>query len=79
MQEETELQCPHCSSKILKASDNDVKMRVKLIRWDKGGMFAVCKSCTGDVRVDEDILKSIRSRFVYEVDATKKMLPNKDN
>ncbi len=63
-----DLECPNCDAKIAKASDNEVKMRVKLVKWDKGGMFAVCKSCTTDVRVDEDFFKGIRKRFVYEIE-----------
>ncbi len=67
MSENYDLRCPHCSTSIVKSSDKDVKMRVKLVRWDENGMFAVCKSCTKDVQMDEDFFKSIRKRFVYEV------------
>jgi uncharacterized protein with PIN domain len=68
MHEKYDLHCPHCNSSIVKASDKEIKMRVKLIKWDRGGMFAVCKSCTVDVAVDEEFFKSIRKRFVYEIE-----------
>ena len=68
MHEKYDLRCPHCDSSIVKSSDEVIKMRVKLIKWDRDGMFAVCKSCTEDVQVDEDFFKFIRKRFVYEID-----------
>lgn len=65
---ELDLECPNCSTKIVKSSESEVKMRVKLIKWDQFGMFAVCKSCTNDVRVDEEFFRSLRKRFVYEIE-----------
>lgn len=47
-------------------------MRTKLIKWDQGGMYAVCKSCGTDVPINTELMKSIQSRFVYEIEDSKK-------
>jgi predicted RNA-binding Zn-ribbon protein involved in translation (DUF1610 family) len=64
----TELDCPHCGAAIIKSYGEEVKFRSKLIRWDRHGMFAVCKSCGEDVPVSVDLLKSIQSSFTYEAE-----------
>jgi len=62
-----ELACPSCDTKIIKSYANEVKMRAKVIRWDRDGMFAVCKSCGTDVPISTDIIKSIESTLIYEI------------
>ena len=61
------LDCKHCSSSIIKSYGDEAKMRTKLIKWTKDGMFAVCKSCGEENAIHTNILKSIESSFVYEV------------
>ena len=60
--------CPDCSTSIIKSYDAEVKLRAKVIKWTKEGMFAICKSCKQDVPIDMDVLKSIQSTFIYEID-----------
>lgn len=62
-----DLDCPHCKSNIVKSYGDEVKMRSKLLKWDKDGMFAVCKSCNGEVPITIDLMKSIQAKFIYEV------------
>ena len=62
------IDCPECKNNIMKSYDLEVKLRAKLIKWTQKGMFAICKSCGGDVPIDAEILKSIQSTFVYEID-----------
>lgn len=67
MSKELCLDCPACKASIVKSYGDAVKMRTKLIKWDQGGMYAVCKACGTDVSISVDLMKSIQSRFVYEV------------
>lgn len=68
MQEDTDkIKCPNCGDDILKSHGAEAKLRTKLLKWTPDGMFAVCKSCNADVPMDFDLLKSINTRFVYEV------------
>ena len=60
--------CPNCKGNVVKSYDNEVKLRAKIIKWNKDGMFAICKSCNSDIPIAVDVLKSINSTFVYEVD-----------
>ena len=64
------LSCPHCRNHIVKSHENDaeVKMRVKLVKWNRKGMFAVCKGCGKDVPVDLEFMKSIQVHFSYVVE-----------
>lgn len=66
------LNCPKCSGSIIKSYDGETKFRSKLIVWNPKGMFAVCKSCDHEVEVDPELLKSIKSSFVYEVNPDRK-------
>lgn len=62
------IKCPKCSEQITKSYPNgDIKMRAKVFVWSKEGLIAVCKSCTADVSINFDILKSIQTKFTYEV------------
>lgn len=60
------IKCPNCSDALVKSYNDEVKMRATLIKWNKNGCFAVCKSCKQDVEVNLDILKGIQTKFVYE-------------
>lgn len=62
-----DLDCPHCQSNMIKSYESQAKFRMKLLYWNKNGMYAVCKSCGKDVGISTDLLKSIQSSFVYEV------------
>lgn len=62
------LNCSTCGLSMVKSTATEAKLRVKLIKWDRDGMHAVCKSCGNEMPIDIDLLKSIESRFVYEVD-----------
>lgn len=66
------LDCPKCRGSIIKSYGEETKFRSKLIVWNTKGMFAVCKSCNAEVEVDPELLKSIKSSFVYEVNPYKK-------
>lgn len=61
------ISCPHCNNGISKAHDDEVKMRVKLIKWNTDGMFAVCKGCGKDVPIDKEFVKSIQVKFSHEI------------
>lgn len=65
------LDCPNCEGSIIKSYGEETKFRSKLIVWNPKGMFAVCKSCNCEVEVDPELLKSIKSSFVYEVNPDK--------
>ena len=67
----SDLDCK-CGQNIIKSSDSEAKLRCKLIRWDRNGMSAVCKSCGYEVPISIDLMKSIQSSFVYEVESDKK-------
>jgi len=61
------LDCPFCKLDLIKSHGNEVKMRVKVVKWNQDGMFAVCKACGQEVPITVNILKSIQSAFVYEI------------
>lgn len=63
-----DLNCPHCDASVIKSYEAETKMRSKLIKWNRHGMFAVCKSCNFEVPIKSTILKSIESQFSYEVE-----------
>lgn len=66
--EQINLSCPNCSNHIAKSSpDGEVKMRVKLVKWNRDGMFAVCKGCGNDVPVGIDFVKSLQANFSFEI------------
>ena len=60
------LNCPHCKTNIAKSINGEVKMRVKLLKWNDEGVFAVCKACTQDVPISLDFFKALSSRYIYE-------------
>lgn len=66
-----DLNCPKCSGSIIKSYGDEAKFRSKLIVWNHKGMFAVCKSCDYEVEIDPEMLKIIKSSFVYEVNPDK--------
>lgn len=66
-----DLDCPHCRASIVKSYGDAVKMRAKLLKWDRGGMAAVCKACGNDVPIDLELMKSIQAKFIYEVNTEK--------
>ena len=61
------LKCPKCSDGIIKSYENEVKLRAKVVKWTEDGFFAICKSCGNDVEIDDGVIKSIKTKFVYEV------------
>lgn len=65
---EFDLDCDACGANIIKSYGEETKMRSKLLKWDRNGMYAVCKGCGHEIPIGVDLLKSIQSRFVYEVD-----------
>lgn len=64
------LECPSCDLVMIKSYENETKMRIKILKWDRNGMFAVCKGCGSDVSIDVDLIKSLQDRFTYEVEPT---------
>jgi len=68
---EIDLDCPHCRGNIVKSYGDTVKMRSKLLKWERGGMFAICKACGTDVPIDLELMKSIQAKFIYEVNSKK--------
>ena len=68
----SDLQCPNCSVDVAKSYDDSVKLRVKLLKWTRDGMFAICKACGHDVPIKVDFIKSVQSKLVYEVDSNQK-------
>jgi hypothetical protein len=62
-----DLDCPHCGSNMIKSYADEAKLRMKLIKWNRDGMFAVCKGCGHDVSIGLDFMKSVQSSFVFEV------------
>jgi transcription elongation factor Elf1 len=68
----TDLDCPKCGTNIVKSYNNEAKLRCKLVKWDRNGMFAVCKSCDKDVSIDQEFLKAIQSSFIFEVPSEEK-------
>jgi transcription elongation factor Elf1 len=63
-----DIDCPKCGAKMLKSYATEAKFRAKLIKWDRSGMYAICKGCNTDVAISVDLMKSIQSSFVFEVD-----------
>ena len=62
------LLCPHCKNKIVKSDPHEAKMRIKLIKWNKHGMFAVCKGCGNDVPIGIDFMKSLQVQFSFVIE-----------
>jgi len=60
------VKCPNCRDNLVKSTDTEVKMRVALVKWNKDGVFAVCKACKTDVEISPDVLKSINTKFTFE-------------
>lgn len=67
-----DMSCPKCKSNMIKSYGDEAKLRLKLIVWNTRGMFAVCKSCSAEVKIDMDLLKSVQSKFTYEVNGRHK-------
>lgn len=72
MTEKFDMSCPKCGTNMIKSYGDEAKFRLKLIVWNAEGMFAVCKSCSSEVPIDVDLIKSIQSKFVYEVNGRNK-------
>jgi transcription elongation factor Elf1 len=68
MKKSHDIDCPKCGTNMLKSYSDEAKFRMKVIVWNKDGMFAVCKSCSHEVKMDIDALKDIETKFSYEVD-----------
>lgn len=66
MNKKLDLNCPCCHQSIIKSYDNEAKMRAKLLKWDQNGMVAVCKSCSHEVPIAVELIKSLQSTFVFE-------------
>lgn len=67
-----DLDCPNCGTNMIKSYQKEAKLRLKMVIWNKDGMFAVCKGCSSEVAIQPDLIKSIQSSFVYEIPDTKK-------
>ena len=67
--ENLNLDCDKCGVVLVKSYPNEKKLRAKLVKWTKDGMFAVCKSCNAEVLIEADVLKSLQDSFVYEVNS----------
>lgn len=67
MQEACEARCPKCGDQIVKSYRDEVKLRSKLLKWTAKGLFAACRNCGDDVAISLDLLKSIETRFEYEL------------
>lgn len=63
-----ELFCEKCQAQIVKSYGDEYKLRAKVIKWDSGGIFAICKSCGHEEPITMDVLKSMSSSFSYEID-----------
>jgi hypothetical protein len=61
------VKCPRCGDQIMKSYPDEVKMRAAVLKWNAAGLFAVCKGCNEEVQISFDLLKSVQTRFVYEV------------
>ena len=68
MHEKINKKCPICSSFIIKSNDEETRMKALVIKWNRDGCFIVCKSCKKDIPIDFGLLKSINTKFTYEVD-----------
>jgi len=62
-----DLDCPKCKTNMIKSYRNEAKLRLKMVIWNKDGMFAVCKGCSHEVPIEVDMIKSIQHSFVYEI------------
>lgn len=67
----SDLNC-RCGQNIIKSGDTEAKLRCKIVKWDRGGMKAVCKACDFEVPISIELMKSIQSSFVYEVEPDKR-------
>lgn len=61
-----ELFCSECESQIIKSYGQESKMRAKLIKWNRNGMYAVCKSCGHEESIGIEVIKSM-TNFTYEI------------
>jgi DNA-directed RNA polymerase subunit M/transcription elongation factor TFIIS len=68
MSQKIDVDCPECGANMIKSYAEEAKFRCKLIKWDKEGMKAICKSCDHEVPISVDVLKSVESTFVFEAD-----------
>lgn len=62
-----DLDCPECGTNMIKSYQDEAKLRLKMVIWNKHGMFAVCKGCNHEVPIGPELIKSIQHSFVYEV------------
>ena len=67
-----DLDCPKCGQNMIKSYEKEAKFRLKLLVWNERGMFAICKSCSGEVEISADLIKSVQSSFVYEIEEKSK-------
>ena len=61
------MNCGKCSGSMIKSFGAEAKMRMKLIKWNAQGMFAVCKSCGHENEITPELLKSVQNSMVFEV------------
>jgi len=73
MVNKADLKCHGCNADIIKSYKTEAKLRAKIIKWNKDGMFAICKSCGIEVPVDENLLRSLQDTFIYEIDDKKNL------
>lgn len=67
MQGACEARCPKCGDHIVKSYLEEVKLRAKVLKWTSKGLFAACRVCGADVALSLSLLKSIETRFEYEL------------
>jgi len=60
--------CPGCDFTIIKSYADEAKLRAKLLKWNRDGMFAICKSCGKEVPIDANVLKSLQGTFRYIIE-----------
>ncbi len=55
--------CTSCGDVIIKSTDNDVKVRSKVLIFKSEGTFAICKGCGEEIPVpliiDQSMMKGI--------------------
>lgn len=55
--------CTQCGDIIIKSTDDDVKVRSKVLVFKSNGTFAICKGCGEEIPVpviiDNSMMKSI--------------------
>lgn len=61
------LKCDACNEVIVKAYEGELKMRSKLLLWNKRGCYAVCKGCGKEIAIEPEILRKAMVQFVYEI------------